>query len=253
MISDSLIQVNNIWLTVLLWTENVTPYCGWIEYQLPQVLFANVLCFPVGVFGVNSHQDWAIPTLNQLCVENQYWECVDVRDPVLDSYPERNWETWQSFCNWNEQSQNLKNINICWELSNEMSQKAISTSPTENFCSSPKGCLSNCVKQLNFQGRFDGHEGKLVGFYTQNERIFKIRCLQKRLMKRKFRSPISKVYKGRSNAARVKQRLHGKFIKSGNDWDYHQDQLKRKEINRLIDKYVTEMDYNKIVDAISEY
>ncbi|CAI2359751.1 unnamed protein product [Moneuplotes crassus] len=96
-------------------------------------------------------------------------------------------------------------------------------------------------------------EGRLVGFYTQRERKNKIKHLRKRLLKHRQACPINKQYKGRSNAARSKVRLCGKFVKAELAEKYAVDDKVFHGRNKLIDKYVKQQDYQKVVEVLAEY
>lgn len=96
-------------------------------------------------------------------------------------------------------------------------------------------------------------EGKLIGFYTQRERMNKIQHLRKRLMKHKRSCPINKQYKGRSNAARSKVRVAGRFVKASLAEQYQVDDKVLSERNELISKYFSAQDYQKVVNVLAEY
>lgn len=106
---------------------------------------------------------------------------------------------------------------------------------------------------LNSQTRSITKEGKLIGFYTQRERRHKINQWRARLTKHKKANPINKLYKGRSNAARSKVRLCGKFVKSdiAEKYAIGNDEFQRR--NTLIDKYLKENDFEKAVGVLVEY
>ena len=97
------------------------------------------------------------------------------------------------------------------------------------------------------------NEGRLVGFYTQKERRNKINHLRRKLQKHKMWCPVNKQYKGRSQAARSKVRLWGKFVKAELAEKYAVDEKVFHERNVLIDKYVAEEDYQKAVEVLAEY
>lgn len=101
--------------------------------------------------------------------------------------------------------------------------------------------------------KFVGHEGKLIGFYTQRERRNKINHLRQKLMKHKMECPINKLYKGRSKAARSKVRFWGKFVRSELAEKYAVDDTEVYKRNALIDKYVTAYDFQKVVNVLAEY
>lgn len=98
-----------------------------------------------------------------------------------------------------------------------------------------------------------GKEGRLVGFYTQRERRNKISHLRKRLLKHKQSCPVNKQYKGRSQAARSKVRVWGKFVKAELAEKYAVDDEVFHQRNKLIDQYVSEQDYQKAVEVLAEY
>ena len=111
--------------------------------------------------------------------------------------------------------------------------------------------IPTCSEYL--KTKFVGHEGKLVGFYTQRERRNKINHLRQKLMKHKMECPINKLYKGRSKAARSKVRFWGKFVKSELAEKYADDDMEVYKRNALIDKYVTANDFQKAVNVLAEY
>lgn len=118
----------------------------------------------------------------------------------------------------------------------------------------PKMFDEDCLYSDQYFGaKFEAHEGKLVGFYTQKERRNKLAHLRAKLLKRKLECPVNKTYKGRSKAARRKPRFWGKFVKSEVADLYAVDDREIFKRNALIDKYVTKMDYQKAVEVLAEY
>ena len=96
-------------------------------------------------------------------------------------------------------------------------------------------------------------EGRVVGFYTQRERLHKISHFKKKMLTRKQLVPVVKEYEGRSKSAFRKPRKNGKFVKAELGHLFMMSEEQRQERTRLIDQHLTKLDYESAVTFLIEY
>lgn len=113
--------------------------------------------------------------------------------------------------------------------------------------------FENTEKCQNFPDnmiRYDGEpQGKLVGIYTQRERLHKINKYKAKLQR--WKDANKDAFNGRSRVAKKKLRYFGRFIKSEDFKDkiLSDDQIVKNNLE--IDSVVTKGDYNTLVDIIT--
>lgn len=94
------------------------------------------------------------------------------------------------------------------------------------------------------------HEGRLVGLYTQRERIQKIRRYKRRINSWKLQNKDS--CNGRSKVAKSKLRYFGRFIKKEDLSDLIISDEQIIKNNQVIDEATHKENYNKLVDLITQ-
>lgn len=94
------------------------------------------------------------------------------------------------------------------------------------------------------------HQGRLVGIYTQKERVAKIRKYKQKLQRWKLRN--KDAFNGRSRVAKTKLRYFGRFIKSK---EFEEKLISDEQIiknNEELEKVIEKEDYNRLVDIITQ-
>ena len=254
MISDLLLDAWNSDLAAKISANNLQTFCEW---DVSQTIAVGSSYYDLGnflrIFGSDWHPECIISSIDQLAYGTMFWIENHLCSCHIDEIEYYNQELvrhqgilWanQPFINKSSEYENN-------QIANEWNTDDLSD---KKYFLNPK-MFDDSYSVINdyFKTKFLGHEGKLVGFYTQKERKNKINHLRSKLMKRKLECPINKVYKGRSKAARTKPRFWGKFVKSDLAEKYAVDDKEVHKRNELIDKYVSMMDYQKTVDVLAEY
>lgn len=94
------------------------------------------------------------------------------------------------------------------------------------------------------------HEGRLVGLYTQRERIHKIRRYKRRINHWKIENKNG--CNGRSKVAKTKLRYFGRFIKKEDLSDLIISDEQIIQNNKIIEEATKKENYNKLVDLITQ-
>lgn len=105
-------------------------------------------------------------------------------------------------------------------------------------------------KEQNSLKNNSEYEGRLVGFYTQKERVAKIRKYKTKIQR--WRLNNKNAFNGRSRVAKTKLRYFGRFIKKDdlNDKILTDDQIIKN--NQEIEEVTMRRDFNKLVDIIAQ-
>lgn len=96
-------------------------------------------------------------------------------------------------------------------------------------------------------------QGKIVGFYTQRERLNKISHFKKKMLKRKEMFPVYKIFEGRRQSAFAKPRKWGKFVSKELGHLYFVTEEQKQQRTKDIDDSIKKKDYESAVTNLIQY